>query len=164
MDGERMDEWAASWNNRLPTFTEVLSRRTRPPGDLFMFYLFLQREGNEDILDFWLDVQQHENLRRAHFKDVLLGRLRSSPEVRPFPVLTSSLARNALGCATFLPLVPHQETRATRSTSRPPSVSQRQVARRPMCERPSDYGRGSRRYCPCRLNMPHPIPSCNSGP
>lgn len=38
MDGEQMqDEWAASRKNRLPTFTEVLSRRTRPPVDLFMF-------------------------------------------------------------------------------------------------------------------------------
>jgi hypothetical protein len=35
-----------------------------------MFYLFLQREGQEDVLDFWLDVQQHENLCRAYFKDV----------------------------------------------------------------------------------------------
>jgi hypothetical protein len=35
-----------------------------------MFYLFLQREAAEDILDFWLDVQQHENLCRAYFKDV----------------------------------------------------------------------------------------------
>jgi hypothetical protein len=34
------------------------------------YSLFLQREGNEDILDFWLDVQQHENLCRAYFKDV----------------------------------------------------------------------------------------------
>ncbi|KAL9709514.1 Bud site selection protein, Revert to axial protein 1 [Leucoagaricus gongylophorus] len=56
--------------DRLPTFLEVVSRRTRPPVDLFMFYLFLQREGAEDILDFWLDVQQHENLCRAYFKDV----------------------------------------------------------------------------------------------
>jgi len=32
--------------------------------------LFLQREGAEDVLDFWLDVQQHENLCRAYFKDV----------------------------------------------------------------------------------------------
>ena len=32
--------------------------------------LFLQRESAEDILDFWLDVQQHENLCRAYFKDV----------------------------------------------------------------------------------------------
>jgi hypothetical protein len=39
----------------------------------YFFYapsLFLQREGAEDILDFWLDVQQHENLCRAYFKDV----------------------------------------------------------------------------------------------
>ncbi|KAI0037113.1 hypothetical protein K488DRAFT_39559 [Vararia minispora EC-137] len=72
MDGDssQQDEWVRSRKNRLPTFTEVLSRRTRPPVDLFMFYLFLQREGNEDILDFWLDVQQHENLCRAYFKDV----------------------------------------------------------------------------------------------
>ncbi|KAJ7596082.1 hypothetical protein C8J56DRAFT_1012252 [Mycena floridula] len=66
----QQDDWANSRANRLPSFTEVLSRRTRPPVDLFMFYLFLQREGAEDILDFWLDVQQHENLCRAYFKDV----------------------------------------------------------------------------------------------
>ncbi|KAF8271112.1 RGS domain-containing protein [Lactarius quietus] len=67
---QQLDEWARSRHTRLPSFTEVLSRRTRPPVDLFMFYLFLQREGAEDILDFWLDVQQHENLCRAYFKDV----------------------------------------------------------------------------------------------
>ncbi|KAJ2918083.1 hypothetical protein MD484_g2343, partial [Candolleomyces efflorescens] len=67
---QQQDDWASSRQNRLPSFTEVLSRRTRPPVDLFMFYLFLQREGAEDILDFWLDVQQHENLCRAYFKDV----------------------------------------------------------------------------------------------
>ncbi|TFK60651.1 hypothetical protein BDN72DRAFT_828762 [Pluteus cervinus] len=72
MDDEQrqQDDWANSRKNRLPSFQEVLSRRTRPPVDLFMFYLFLQREGAEDILDFWLDVQQHENLCRAYFKDV----------------------------------------------------------------------------------------------
>ena len=48
---------------------------TRPPPnqrhfDRIYFSLFLQREGAEDILDFWLDVQQHENLCRAYFKDV----------------------------------------------------------------------------------------------
>ncbi|KAG1733909.1 RGS domain-containing protein [Suillus paluster] len=66
----QQQDWLNSRQNRLPSFTEVLSRRTRPPVDLFMFYLFLQREGAEDILDFWLDVQQHENLCRAYFKDV----------------------------------------------------------------------------------------------
>ncbi|KAF8321940.1 regulator of G protein signaling [Cantharellus anzutake] len=56
--------------NRLPSFDEVLFRKTRPPVDLFMFYLFLQHESAEDVLDFWLDVHQHENLCRAYFKDV----------------------------------------------------------------------------------------------
>ncbi|PCH37149.1 hypothetical protein WOLCODRAFT_140740 [Wolfiporia cocos MD-104 SS10] len=68
-EGRRRDD-GADRRNRLPTFTEVLSRKTRPPVDLFMFYVFLQREGAEDILDFWLDVQQHENLCRAYFKDI----------------------------------------------------------------------------------------------
>ncbi|SCV69198.1 BQ2448_2218 [Microbotryum intermedium] len=45
-------------------------RHTRPPVDLYCYYLFLQREGSEDTLDFWLDVQQHENLCRAYFKDL----------------------------------------------------------------------------------------------
>ncbi|OCF34028.1 hypothetical protein I316_04374 [Kwoniella heveanensis BCC8398] len=56
--------------NRLPTLQEVLDRRTRPPLDLFCFYIFLQRESAEDALDFWLDVQQHENLCKAYFKDL----------------------------------------------------------------------------------------------
>ncbi len=30
----------------------------------------MQRENSEDILDFWLDVKQHENLCRAYFKDI----------------------------------------------------------------------------------------------
>ncbi|KAE8538966.1 hypothetical protein D1P53_005336 [Cryptococcus gattii VGV] len=56
--------------SRLPTLQEVLDRRTRPPLDLFCFYIFLQRELSEDALDFWLDVQQHENLCKAYFKDL----------------------------------------------------------------------------------------------
>ena len=36
-DEKRQDDWANSRQNRLPSFTEVLSRRTRPPVDLFMF-------------------------------------------------------------------------------------------------------------------------------
>ncbi|PWN91246.1 regulator of G protein signaling superfamily [Acaromyces ingoldii] len=55
---------------RLPTLAEVLARRTLPPVDLYCYYLYLQREGSEDALDFWLDVQQHENLCRAYFKDL----------------------------------------------------------------------------------------------
>ncbi|EGG09224.1 uncharacterized protein MELLADRAFT_104474 [Melampsora larici-populina 98AG31] len=56
--------------NRLPTLQEVLARQTRPPVDLYCFYLYLQRERAEDSLDFWLDAQQHENLCKAYFKDL----------------------------------------------------------------------------------------------
>jgi hypothetical protein len=53
MDGDEKQhgDWASGRKNGLPSFAEVLSRRTRPPVDLFMFYIFLQREGAEDILD-----------------------------------------------------------------------------------------------------------------
>ena len=53
-----------------PTPTCVVLRSPRSFISLHNRSLFLQREGAEDILDFWLDVQQHENLCRAYFKDV----------------------------------------------------------------------------------------------
>ncbi|KAJ9102956.1 hypothetical protein QFC19_004513 [Naganishia cerealis] len=56
--------------SRLPELSDVLMRRTRAPLDLYCFYIFLQQENAEDALDFWLDVQQHENLCRAYFKDL----------------------------------------------------------------------------------------------
>ena len=31
---------------------------------------FLKRDGTDDILDFWFDVQEHEIFFRAYFKDV----------------------------------------------------------------------------------------------
>jgi hypothetical protein len=34
---QQQDEWSQSRHRRLPSFGEVLSRRTRPPVDLFMF-------------------------------------------------------------------------------------------------------------------------------
>ncbi|KAJ9125131.1 hypothetical protein QFC22_000085 [Naganishia vaughanmartiniae] len=55
---------------RLPELSDVLMRKTRAPLDLYCFYIFLQQENAEDALDFWLDVQQHENLCRAYFKDL----------------------------------------------------------------------------------------------
>ncbi|KEI38576.1 uncharacterized protein L969DRAFT_18592 [Mixia osmundae IAM 14324] len=55
---------------RLPTLREVLSRQTKAPVDLYCFYIYLQRENNVDVLDFWLDVQQHESLFRTYLKDL----------------------------------------------------------------------------------------------
>ena len=41
--------------NRLPTLFEVLSRRTRPPVDLFSFYIYMRdQQRSVDYLDFWL--------------------------------------------------------------------------------------------------------------
>jgi hypothetical protein len=37
MDEKQDDDWTQSRKNRLPSFAEVLARRTRPPVDLFMF-------------------------------------------------------------------------------------------------------------------------------
>ena len=70
MAGSRPPTPSSRKRARLPTLHKVLSRNTRPPVDLYCYYLFLQREGAEDTLDFWLDVHQHENLVRAYFKDL----------------------------------------------------------------------------------------------
>ncbi|CAL1710589.1 unnamed protein product [Somion occarium] len=114
-DDQRQDNWAAERKNRLPTFTEVLARRTRPPVDLFMFYLFLQREGAEDILDFWLDVQQHENLCRAYFKDVR----KSGRTIRDdWPEYWDYARRRGSIYGTVVGLNPHSGTkRSTASTT-----------------------------------------------
>ncbi|KAF7795451.1 hypothetical protein EIP86_006612 [Pleurotus ostreatoroseus] len=69
-DRARQDELADSRKNRLPSFTECVCSLPVSTSSLTALSLFLQREGAEDILDFWLDVQQHENLCRAYFKDV----------------------------------------------------------------------------------------------
>jgi hypothetical protein len=37
MEEKQIDDWTQSRQNRLPSFAEVLARRTRPPVDLFMF-------------------------------------------------------------------------------------------------------------------------------
>lgn len=53
--------------SRLPTFPEILGKRAAPPVDLFNFYIYMRdREQSEDILDFWLDVKQHENICAAY--------------------------------------------------------------------------------------------------
>lgn len=40
--------------NRFPTLFEVLSRTTRPPLDLFSFYIYMRdQQRSVDYLDFW---------------------------------------------------------------------------------------------------------------
>lgn len=76
--------------------------------------LFLQREGAEDILDFWLDVQQHENLCRAYFKDVR----KSGRAIREdWPEYWDYARRRGSIYGTVVGLNPHTGTkRSTAST------------------------------------------------
>ena len=76
--------------------------------------LFLQREGAEDILDFWLDVQQHENLCRAYFKDVR----KSGRTIREdWPEYWDYARRRGSIYGTVVGLNPHMGTkRSTMST------------------------------------------------
>lgn len=76
--------------------------------------LFLQREGAEDILDFWLDVQQHENLCRAYFKDVR----KSGRTIREdWPEYWDYARRRGSIYGTVVGLNPHTGTkRSTAST------------------------------------------------
>ena len=40
--------------NRLPSFIEVLDRKTKPPVDLFSFYIYMRdQQRSVDYLDFW---------------------------------------------------------------------------------------------------------------
>lgn len=56
--------------DRDTVLTTCTAPDTRPPVDLYCYYLFLQREGNEDSLDFWLDTQAHENLCESRARSV----------------------------------------------------------------------------------------------
>lgn len=78
------------------------------------YSLFLQREGAEDILDFWLDVQQHENLCRAYFKDVR----KSGRTIREdWPEYWDFARRRGSIYGTVVGLNPHMNTkRSTAST------------------------------------------------
>ncbi|KAH6874248.1 hypothetical protein BKA70DRAFT_1378884 [Coprinopsis sp. MPI-PUGE-AT-0042] len=99
MDDEKrqQDDWANKPSkNRLPSFTEVLSRKTRPP-------------------TFWLDVQQHENLCRAYFKDV---RKSGKTIKEDWPQYWDYARRRGSIYGTVVGLNPDMNTkRSTRSTT-----------------------------------------------
>lgn len=78
------------------------------------FSIFLQREGAEDILDFWLDVQQHENLCRAYFKDV---RKSGRTIKEDWPQYWEYARRRGSIYGTVVGLQPNAAKRSTTSTS-----------------------------------------------
>ncbi|TFK23335.1 hypothetical protein FA15DRAFT_469386 [Coprinopsis marcescibilis] len=149
-DEKRQEDWGNNRAHRLPSFTEVLSRKTRPPVDLFMFYLFLQREGAEDILDFWLDVQQHENLCRAYFKDV---RKSGRTIKEDWPQYWDYARRRGSIYGTVVGLNPDQNTkRSTQSTA--DLVSEHD--RRNLAATSSDAGHGRKSTSPAPPLTPDP--------
>ncbi|KAG0652382.1 rax1 [Hyphodiscus hymeniophilus] len=67
--------------NRLPTLFEVLSRRTRPPVDLFSFYIYMRdQQRSVDYLDFWLDVAQHMSLCRHYVRELRRSVMVGTPD------------------------------------------------------------------------------------
>ncbi|THX00116.1 regulator of G protein signaling superfamily [Aureobasidium pullulans] len=68
--------------NRLPNLYEVLSRQTKPPVDLFSFYIYMRdAQRSVDYLDFWLDVSQHMSLCRHYVRGLHRSVLAETPEL-----------------------------------------------------------------------------------
>ncbi|KAJ6261729.1 hypothetical protein Dda_2527 [Drechslerella dactyloides] len=84
--------------DRLPTLFEVLSRRTRPPVDLFSFYIYMRdQQHSVDYLDFWLDVSQHMSLCRHYVRELRRSVLVSTPDLNKSGSKRSSGALEHLG-------------------------------------------------------------------
>ncbi|RVD86957.1 uncharacterized protein DFL_005207 [Arthrobotrys flagrans] len=84
--------------DRLPTLFEVLSRRTRPPVDLFSFYIYMRdQQRSVDYLDFWLDVSQHMSLCRHYVRELRRSVLVSTPDLNKSGSKRSSSVIDHLG-------------------------------------------------------------------
>lgn len=58
-------------NNNLPSLDQILKRKTLPPICLYNFYIVMRdRLHMEEVLDFYLDVQHHEQLWRRYVKSM----------------------------------------------------------------------------------------------
>ncbi|KAI1331401.1 RGS domain-containing protein [Xylariaceae sp. FL0255] len=90
--------------NRLPTLFEVLSRRTRPPVDLFSFYIYMRdQQRSVDYLDFWLDVSQHMSLCRHYVRELRGSLLVGTPDLEKEESKRSSRILEAMGEITAGP-------------------------------------------------------------
>lgn len=64
---------------RLPTLGEILSNKTKPPINLYSFYLYMKNvENNVDYLDFWFDLINHLNLCKHYVKGLRESIVRQS--------------------------------------------------------------------------------------
>ena len=60
---------STAFHNELPTLEQVLTRKTLPPVCLYNLYIIMRdRLHMEEVLDFYLDVQHHEQLWRRYVK------------------------------------------------------------------------------------------------
>ncbi|KAI8099786.1 uncharacterized protein BX664DRAFT_322115 [Halteromyces radiatus] len=58
-------------HNNLPTLQQVLTRKTLPPICLYNYYIVMRdRLHMEEVLDFYLDVQHHEQLWRRYVRSM----------------------------------------------------------------------------------------------
>ncbi|KAL8714495.1 MAG: hypothetical protein Q9225_006561, partial [Loekoesia sp. 1 TL-2023] len=84
--------------DRLPTLYEVLARRTKPPVDLFSFYIFMRdQQRSVDYLDFWLDVAQHTSLCRHYVSELRRSILVETPELEKTGSKRSSYVLDHMG-------------------------------------------------------------------
>jgi hypothetical protein len=73
-------------HNSLPTLQQVLTRKTLPPICLYNYYIVMRdRLHMEEVLDFYLDVQHHEQLWRRYIRSMhKTGRLTEDDLVEGF--------------------------------------------------------------------------------
>ncbi|KAL8762962.1 MAG: hypothetical protein Q9184_001112 [Pyrenodesmia sp. 2 TL-2023] len=84
--------------DRLPTLYEVLARKTKPPVDLFSFYIYMRdQQRSVDYLDFWLDVSQHTSLCRHYVSELRRSILIETPELEKTSSKRSSYILDQMG-------------------------------------------------------------------
>ncbi|KAI4139666.1 MAG: hypothetical protein L6R39_006179, partial [Caloplaca ligustica] len=84
--------------DRLPTLYEVLARKTKPPVDLFSFYIYMRdQQRSVDYLDFWLDVAQHTSLCRHYVSELRRSILLETPELEKTGSKRSSYILDHMG-------------------------------------------------------------------
>ncbi|KAL9615900.1 MAG: hypothetical protein Q9204_008641 [Flavoplaca sp. TL-2023a] len=84
--------------NRLPSFIEVLDRKTKPPVDLFSFYIYMRdQQRSVDYLDFWLDVSQHTHLCRHFVSELRRSILVETPDLEKTASKRSSYILDHMG-------------------------------------------------------------------
>ncbi|KAL8800677.1 MAG: hypothetical protein Q9182_004991 [Xanthomendoza sp. 2 TL-2023] len=94
----RRIEEAKSRPSRLPSFIEVLDRKTQPPVDLFSFYIYMRdQQRSVDYLDFWLDVSQHTHLCRHFVSELRRSILVETPDLEKTASKRSSYILDHMG-------------------------------------------------------------------